>query len=170
MRGPTTRRDFLGCCAAAAVVGSGGSRRAQALKPRVWPSTFPALRQHINGQPLTFLDSAATTLRPQSVIDALVDYYSTDSANPSRAYTLASRSADRLTGARQALAQFVNAGDPSEIIFVRGATEGINLVAATWGAANLKSATRSCSRSPSTRRISCRGRGRPGKPARTSVS
>jgi cysteine desulfurase/selenocysteine lyase len=103
-----------------------------------WPSTFPALRQRVNEHPLCFLDSAATTLRPRSVIDALVDYYSTDNANPSRVHTLASRAADRLAGARQTLARFVNATDPAEIIFVRGTTEGINLVASTWGAANIK--------------------------------
>jgi cysteine desulfurase / selenocysteine lyase len=105
---------------------------------QVWPSTFPALRQRVNEHPLAFLDSAATTLRPQSVIDALVEYYSTDNANPSRVHTLASRAADRLSGARQTLARFVNAADPTEIIFVRGTTEGINLVASTWGATNLK--------------------------------
>jgi cysteine desulfurase/selenocysteine lyase len=104
----------------------------------MWPSTFPALRQRINEYPLTFLDSAATTLRPQSVIDALVEYYSTDNANPSRVHTLASRAADRLSAARQTLARFVNAADPTEIIFVRGTTEGINLVASTWGATNLE--------------------------------
>jgi cysteine desulfurase / selenocysteine lyase len=108
------------------------------MEQPVWPSTFPALRQRVNEHPLSFLDSAATTLRPQSVIDALVEYYSTDNANPSRVHTLASRAADRLSGARQTLARFVNATDPSEIIFVRGTTEGINLVASTLGAANLK--------------------------------
>jgi cysteine desulfurase/selenocysteine lyase len=85
-----------------------------------------------------FLDSAATTLRPQSFIDALVDYYSTDNANPSRVHTLASRAADRLANARQTVARFVNAADPSEIVFTRGTTEGLNLVATTWGAANLR--------------------------------
>jgi selenocysteine lyase/cysteine desulfurase len=54
----------------------------------MWPSAFPALRQHVNAHPLSFLDSAATTLRPQSVIDALVEYYSTDNANPSPVHTL----------------------------------------------------------------------------------
>jgi cysteine desulfurase/selenocysteine lyase len=103
-----------------------------------WPSTFPALGQRVNGHPLAFLDSAATTLRPQSVIDALVEFYSTDNANPSRVHTLASRAADRLSAARQSLARFVNAREPAEIIFVRGTTEGINLVAGTWGAANLR--------------------------------
>ena len=104
---------------------------------QTWPATFPALAQRVHDQRLVFLDSAATTLRPQSVIDALVDYYATDNANPARVHTLASRAADRLAGARRAVAQFVNAGDMSEIVFVRGTTEGINLVAGTWGAANL---------------------------------
>ena len=108
------------------------------MEQQVWPSTFPALRQRVNEHLLTFLDSAATTLRPQSVIDALVEYYSTDNANPSPVHTLASRAANRLSGARQTLARFVNATDPTEIIFVRGTTEGINLVAGTWGAMNLK--------------------------------
>src|SRR5688572_22262337 len=104
----------------------------------MWPSTFPACEQRVNGQKLVFLDSAATTLRPQSVIDALVDYYSTDNANPTRVHTLGSGAADRLAAARATLARFVNASDPSEIIFVRGTTEGMNLVTRTWGAANLR--------------------------------
>lgn len=134
------RRQFLSTCAAAGIIGrlpSIATAAAQNEQP-MWPSTFPALRQRVNEHPLSFLDSAATTLRPQSVIDALVDYYSTDNANPSRVHTLASRAADRLAGARQTLARFVNAADPTEIIFTRGTTEGINLVASTWGAANLK--------------------------------
>ena len=134
------RRQFLSTCAAAGVVGraSVATGEAQNADQQGWPSSFPALRQRINEHPLSFLDSAATTLRPQSVIDAVVEYYSTDNANPSRAHTLASRAADRLSGARQTLARFVNAADSSEIIFVRGTTEGINLVASTWGASNLK--------------------------------
>jgi cysteine desulfurase/selenocysteine lyase len=127
------RREFLSSCAFAGVI----AHAVTQTKP-AWPSTFPALRQRVNDQPLVFLDSAATTLRPQSVIDALVDYYSTDNANPSRVHTLASRAADRLATARQTLARFVNAADPAEIVFVRGSTEGLNLVAATWAAANLR--------------------------------
>src|SRR5688572_25093369 len=120
------RREFIAVCAAAASLSTTTLSRAAAkrMQPQVWPSTFPALKQRVNNQPLVFLDSAATTLRPQSVIDALVDYYSTDNANPSRVHTLASRAADRLAAARQEVARFVNAPDPSEIIFVRGTTEG----------------------------------------------
>ena len=108
------------------------------MEQQAWPSTFPALRQRVKRTSARLLDSAATTLRPQSVIDALVEYYSTDNANPSPVHTLASRAANRLSDARQTLARFVNAADPTEIIFVRGTTEGINLVAGTWGAMNLK--------------------------------
>ena len=133
------RREFVVSYLAAAMTArviGGGTALGQAREK--WPSTFPALNQHVNGHPLTFLDSAATTLRPQSMIDALSNFYSTDNANPSRVHTLASRAADRLAAARQAVARFVHASDPSEIIFTRGTTEGINLVAATWGAGQLK--------------------------------
>ena len=136
---PIDRRHFLACCAAAGVVAPTAiADRDQNLESQMWPSTFPALRQHVNGHPLSFLDSAATTLRPQSVIDALVEYYSTDNANPSPVHTLASRAAGRLSRARETLARFVNARDSAEIVFVRGSTEGINLVASTFGAANLE--------------------------------
>jgi hypothetical protein len=80
------RRHFLSTCAAAGIVGRSSARgEAQSVEQQMWPSTFPALRQRVNDHPLSFLDSAATTLRPQSLIDALVEYYSTDNANPSRA-------------------------------------------------------------------------------------
>jgi cysteine desulfurase/selenocysteine lyase len=98
---------------------------------------FPALRQEVNRYPLIYLDSAATTLRPQPVIDALVDYYSTDNANPAPVHRLAARAAERLTRAREKVAEFVHAADWSEIVFVRGTTEGINLVAAAWGSVNI---------------------------------
>ena len=135
----SNRREFLSTCAAAGVMArAAAGEEASSVVQQNWPSTFPALKQQVNGHPLTFLDSAATTLRPQSVIDALVDYYSTDNANPARVHTLASRAADRLAAARQEVARFINASDPSEIIFVRGTTEGVNLVAGTWGAETLK--------------------------------
>ena len=136
----SNRREFLSTCAAAGLVARAtvAGEEAQSVGQQTWPSSFPALKQRVNEYPLTFLDSAATTLRPQSVIDALVDYYSTDNANPSRVHTLASRAADRLAAARQEVARFVNASDPSEIIFVRGTTEGVNLVATTWGTETLK--------------------------------
>ena len=135
---PATRREFLSTCGVLAVAANAHAMERQAARLAEWPSSFPALRQEVNGQPLAYLDSGATTLRPQSVIDALVDYYSTDNANPAKVHRLAARAADRLTLARLTLARFIHAPDPSEIIFVRGTTEGINLVASAWGGANLK--------------------------------
>src|SRR5262245_47315679 len=130
----TTRRDFISLCSAAVATSGGAVGRDDALTRR---TEFPALRQRVHDQPLIYLDSAATTLRPQAVIDALVDYYSTDNANPSKVHTLAARAAARLDDARQAAARFINAASPTEIIFTRGTTEGINLIASTWGVANL---------------------------------
>src|SRR5919107_1452301 len=97
-----SRREFMAVCGAAASLATTAPASAQAksTQQQVWPSTFPALKQTVNGQPLAFLDSAATTLRPQSVIDALVDYYSTDNANPAKVHRLAARSAERLSLAR----------------------------------------------------------------------
>lgn len=121
-----------------------------AFQPRVFSSSdtrllqppsaasFPALRQQVAGRQLAYLDSAATTLRPQAVIDALVDFYATDNANPAPVHTLARRAASRLTAARQTVARFINAPSPDEVIFTRGTTEGINLIASTWGVANLR--------------------------------
>jgi cysteine desulfurase/selenocysteine lyase len=139
-----SRRQFVGLCLGAPVLASDAALISAASAQRrdanaTWPSAFPALRQSVHGRPLTYLDSAATTLRPQSVIDALVQYYSLDNANPSRVHTLASRAADHLAAARQTVARFVNAADASEIVFVRGTTEGINLVASAWGPTTLSS-------------------------------
>ena len=136
-----SRRQFVGLCLAAPVLARGGTLTGAQRSDRstTWPSLFPALRQSVHGHPLNYLDSAATTLRPQSVIDALVQYYSSDNANPSRVHTLASRAADHLAAARQTVARFINAADASEIVFVRGTTEGVNLVASAWGPTTLKS-------------------------------
>ena len=134
-----TRREFVSFLGAGALGARnrGGEGQPQPGSLAAFARQFPALRQRVNGQPLVYLDSAATTLRPQAVIDALVDYYSTDNANPSPVHTLAARAAARLSAAREAAAHFVNAASPSEIIFVRGTTEGMNLVASTWGASHL---------------------------------
>jgi SufS family cysteine desulfurase len=129
---PSTRRLFLSTSGLAALVARASPQSAATGTSASWPSSFPALRQEVEGHPLVYLDSAATTLRPQSVIDALVDFYSTDNANPSPAHRLAARAAERLAEARRAVARFVNAADASEIVFVRGTTEGINLLASAW--------------------------------------
>ena len=104
-----------------------------------WRAAFPALSQQINGHPLTYLDTAATSLRPQSVIDALAHFYSTDNANPGeKLHTLARRAHIALESSRAAVASFIGAREAMEVVFTRGTTEALNLVAATWGAANVR--------------------------------
>lgn len=95
---------------------------------------FPILHQQVNGKPLIYFDNAATTQKPQSVIDALVNYYSNDNANIHRAaHTLAARSTERFEDTRKTIQQFINAREADECIFTKGVTESINLVAQTWG-------------------------------------
>ncbi len=99
---------------------------------------FPILGELVNGRPLVWLDNAATTQKPQAVIDRLVRFYSHENSNIHRAaHELAARATDAYEGARRTVADFVGAGSPDEIIFVRGTTEGINLIANTWGTRNL---------------------------------
>jgi cysteine desulfurase/selenocysteine lyase len=100
---------------------------------------FPALRQVVHGRPLVYLDSAATAQRPRAVLDAIVDFYESDNANVHRGlHELARRATDRYEGARQRVAAFLGASDAAEVIFVRGTTEAVNLVAASWGPAHLR--------------------------------
>ncbi len=95
---------------------------------------FPILHQEVRGRPLVYLDSAATTQKPQAVIDALVRYYTHDNANVHRGvHALSERSTQAYEGARERIRRFINARDTKEIIFVRGCTEAVNLVAQTFG-------------------------------------
>lgn len=95
---------------------------------------FPILHQEVRGRPLVYLDSAATTQKPQAVIDALVRYYTHDNANVHRGvHALSERATQAYEGARERIRRFINARDTKEIIFVRGCTEAINLVAQTYG-------------------------------------
>jgi cysteine desulfurase / selenocysteine lyase len=95
---------------------------------------FPVLNQQVHGKPLIWLDNAATTQKPVSVINAVTRFYATDNSNIHRAaHTLAARATDAYENAREKIRQFIGAGSSSEIIYVRGTTEGINLVAQTWG-------------------------------------
>ncbi len=95
---------------------------------------FPALHQQVHGKPLAWLDNAATTQKPQEVIDALARFYANDNSNIHRgAHTLAARATDAFEQARQKVQAFLGASSSKEIVFVRGATEGINLVAQTYG-------------------------------------
>jgi cysteine desulfurase / selenocysteine lyase len=95
---------------------------------------FPILSREIHGRPLVYLDNAATTQKPQAVIDAMSHYYASDNANIHRGVHLLSESAtEAYEAARRTVQHFLNAEDSSEIIFVRGTTEAINLVAQTYG-------------------------------------
>ncbi|MCM2273845.1 MAG: cysteine desulfurase [Candidatus Didemnitutus sp.] len=100
---------------------------------------FPILHQQVNGQPLVYLDNGATSQKPRAVIDALVRYYERDNSNVHRGlHALSMRATDAYEGARARIAKFINAADPAEIIFTRGTTESINLVARSWSHAHLK--------------------------------
>ncbi|CAD5979084.1 putative cysteine desulfurase [Planktothrix tepida] len=95
---------------------------------------FPILHQNVNGKPLIWMDNAATTQKPQSVIDSLSRFYQRDNSNIHRgAHTLAARATDAYESAREKVQRFLGASSASEIIFVRGTTEAINLVAQTYG-------------------------------------
>jgi SufS family cysteine desulfurase len=99
---------------------------------------FPALHQHVNGRRLIWLDNAATTHKPQSVIDATSQFYSRDNSNIHRAaHTLAARSTELFESGREKVRQFLGAGDAKEIVFLRGTTEAINLVAQSYGRKNI---------------------------------
>jgi cysteine desulfurase / selenocysteine lyase len=100
---------------------------------------FPILTQKVHDRPLVYLDSAATSQKPQVVIDALSDYYQRYNSNVHRGvHTLSGLATDAYEAARQKVAKFVNAADEREIIYTRNATEAINLVAYSWGLGNLK--------------------------------
>ncbi|HVW34958.1 MAG TPA: cysteine desulfurase, partial [Acidimicrobiia bacterium] len=105
-----------------------------ATDPAAWRSDFPALHQQVHGKDLVWLDNAATTQKPQSVIDAVSVYYERDNSNVHRAaHALAGRATDAYESGRSAVANFLGASSPEEIVIVRGTTEAINLVAQTYG-------------------------------------
>jgi cysteine desulfurase / selenocysteine lyase len=100
---------------------------------------FPILQQTVHDRPLVYLDSAATSQKPQVVIDALSDYYQRYNSNVHRGvHTLSGLATDAYEGARQKVAKFVNAADEREIVYTRNASEAINLVAYSWGLGNLQ--------------------------------
>ncbi|MEZ6932485.1 cysteine desulfurase [Aeromonas sp. S16(2024)] len=102
-------------------------------------SQFPALAQEVNGHPLIYLDNAATTQKPQAVLDAIAHYYRADNANVHRAaHALSGRATRAFEAARETVARFINAPDSREVIWTRGTTEAINLVAQSWGMSELK--------------------------------
>jgi cysteine desulfurase/selenocysteine lyase len=100
---------------------------------------FPILDQKVHGQPLIYFDNAATSQKPRAVIDALVQYYERDNANVHRGiHELSNRATNAFEAARTRTAKFLNARSADEIIFTRGTTEGVNLVATSWGNQNVK--------------------------------
>jgi cysteine desulfurase/selenocysteine lyase len=100
---------------------------------------FPILDQLVHGRPLVYLDNAATTQKPRTVLRALAGYYERDNANVHRGiHELSSRATQAFEGARARVASYLNARHAEEIVFVRGTTEAINLVAHSWGASRLK--------------------------------
>jgi cysteine desulfurase/selenocysteine lyase len=132
-----TRRAFLQ--SAGLLVAAG--RAPVPGSVQTWREQFPALAQRINGHPLVYLDTAATALRPRALTDALTAYYASANANPGHGgtlHTLARRSAEEYEAARKTVAAFINAPDPSEIIWTRGTTDAINLAAAAWGRAAIQ--------------------------------
>lgn len=115
---------------------------AKTMKPLdVWRlrEDFPILSRMVNGKPLVYLDNAATTQKPRSVIQSLVDYYENFNANVHRGvHTLSMEATDMTEAARRKVADFINADDPETVIWTRNATEGMNLVAYGWGRANIE--------------------------------
>ncbi len=99
---------------------------------------FPVLQQQVHDKPLIYLDSGNTSQKPQAVIDAMNEYYETTNANVHRgSYDLAVRATEALEGARAKVARFINAPGTNEVVFTKNATEAFNLLARSWGAANL---------------------------------
>ena len=100
---------------------------------------FPILAERVHGRPLVWLDNAATTQKPRAVIERLIYYYEHENSNVHRAaHTLSARATDAYEGARDKVRRFLNAPSAQEIVFARGATEAINLVAQSWGRRNVR--------------------------------
>jgi cysteine desulfurase/selenocysteine lyase len=114
-------------------------REAAVFDPDTIRADFRLLSTTVRGKPLVYLDNGATTQKPRQVIDAIVRYYETQNANIHRGvYQLSQDATEAYESARRKVAAFLNAGDENEVIFTRGTTEGINLVAACWGRKFLK--------------------------------
>ncbi|HEY4352689.1 MAG TPA: aminotransferase class V-fold PLP-dependent enzyme, partial [Paraburkholderia sp.] len=106
---------------------------------RVWRRDFPILDTHPDGKPLVYLDNAATTQKPYRVIEAEADYYRYTNSNVHRGvHWLAERATEAYERSRKTVAKFINAAEPSEIVFTRGTTEAINLVANSFARPRLQ--------------------------------
>ena len=100
---------------------------------------FPILHQEVHGRPLVYLDNAATSQKPRAVLDALAGYYAGYNSNVHRGvHALSARATTEYELAREKVAALINAGSAREVVYTRNASEAINLVANTWGAATLK--------------------------------
>jgi cysteine desulfurase/selenocysteine lyase len=112
---------------------------SSAIDVRKIREDFPALHQEVHGKPLVYLDSAATSLKPQAVIDAVNEVYARDCANIHRAvHLLSQRATARYEEAREKVRAYLNAASKTEVVFTRGTTEAINLVAQSWGRSSLR--------------------------------
>jgi nitrite reductase/ring-hydroxylating ferredoxin subunit len=132
---------------------------------------FPILEQEVNGHPLAYLDNAASTQKPRAVIDAVARLYREDYANVHRGiHELSRRSTEAYEAAREQIAGFFGIDDTGELILTSGTTMSLNLVAWTWGTANLRGATRSCCRPWSTTPTWCPGSCSPSARARGCAS
>jgi cysteine desulfurase/selenocysteine lyase len=102
-------------------------------------SDFPVLHQRVGSHPLVYLDNAATSHKPRAVIDAVARFYERDNSNVHRGlHALSMRATDGYEAARARVARFINAASPAEIVFTRGTTESVNLIAQSWATANLR--------------------------------
>ena len=117
---------------------STAAESAAGLDPATLRSDFPALDQRVAGKPLVYLDNAATTQKPKAVLEAIQSYYRRDNSNVHRGiHELSRRATEAYENARSRLADFVGAREAAEVVWTRGTTEAINLVAAAWGPANV---------------------------------
>lgn len=117
----------------------GGQSAVTPVDARTIRRDFPILTSRVNGHRLVYLDNAATSQKPQGVLDALARYYETENSNVHRGvHSLSQRATEDYEGAREKVRAFINAGDAKEIVFVRGTTEAINLVASSWGRAHIQ--------------------------------
>ncbi|ANS73695.1 cysteine desulfurase [Paenibacillus yonginensis] len=108
------------------------------MNPQLLKEQFPILDQEINGHPLVYLDNAATSQKPRAVIDAVKQYYEWENSNVHRGvHTLGSRATEAYEGAREKVARFIGASDSAQIIFTRGTTTALNIVASSYGPANV---------------------------------
>ena len=117
--------------------------QTRALNAEAARADFPILGRRVNGKPLIYLDSAATSQKPAVVIDTMDDYYRRYNANPHRGvYAISEEATAAYESARQRVATFINAASPKEVIFTRNTTEAINLVRYSWGRANIRPGAR----------------------------